>query len=83
MSDFINISLKVKESESIDIFVSEGGSSERFPYYKGEYEVTPSVNQKILETSNKSMSKDVVVLEIPKYQFDNLSNGQTVVIGGN
>lgn len=83
MSDFINISLKVKESESVDIFVSEGGSSERLPYYKGEYEVTPSVNQKVLETNNKSMANDVVVLEIPRYQFDNLSDGQTVVIGGN
>lgn len=83
MSDFINIPLKVKESESINISVSEGGTSERLPYYTGEYNVTPSISQKVLETRNKSMSKDVVVLEIPKYQFDNLSNGQTVVIGGN
>lgn len=83
MSNIIDMSSDFSMSEIIDIDVLEGGTSERLPYYTGEYNVTPSISQKVLETSNKSMSKDVVVLEIPKYQFDNLSNGQTVVIGGN
>ena len=34
--------------------------------YEGEYEVTPTVNEQILETKNKLMTEDIKIQAIPK-----------------
>ena len=87
----INIEVNVKEEKVINIFLEEKceinlkieeSINNILPYYEGEYKIIPGIDEKLLETKDKSMKDDVVVLEIPRYQFDNLSNGQTVVIGG-
>lgn len=82
MDKVMYIDMEVTEEEQIEIEINEGGSGNRLPYYTGPYEVVPEVDKKVLETKDKSMAEDVVVLEIPKYQFDNTAKGQTVVIGG-
>lgn len=51
--------------------------------YDGEYIVSPSAHHEtILETTNKLMEDDVVVLQIPYYETSNVS-GYTVYIADN
>ena len=58
------------------------GSGDRLPYYKGETIVKPKPRkEQTLETANKSMRENVLVLEIPYTEVHNL-NGTTVIIGG-
>ena len=49
--------------------------------YQGNYTVTPKVTSQKLQTKDKLMKDDVVVLEIPYYETSNIS-GKTVYIGG-
>lgn len=56
------------------------GSGSRLPYYEGSYEVTPQIVPQVLPTKNKSMSKDVLVHEIPYTETSNLYGGYTVNI---
>ena len=52
------------------------------PMYEGAYEVTPlPFESQTLETKNKMMNDNVVVLEIPYFETSNIS-GTTVYIGG-
>ena len=49
--------------------------------YDGDYIVTPKANEEVvLETSNKLLTDDITVLEIPYYETSNVS-GYTVYIG--
>lgn len=51
------------------------------PIYEGDYIVTPRAHEEvILETSDKLLTDDVTVLEIPYYETSNVS-GYTVYIG--
>ena len=50
-------------------------------YYTGEYVVRPSTDEQVLQTSNKLMSRDVLVEEIPYFETSNPSGGYTVIIG--
>lgn len=49
--------------------------------YLDEYRVIPKVSSQILSTSDKHLSKDVVVDPIPYYEVSN-QNGKTIIIGG-
>lgn len=53
-----------------------------FPNYEGEYAATPTVEEQILPTKNKSMLDDFVIHEIPYYKTSNPSGGYTAIIGG-
>lgn len=50
--------------------------------YLDEYRVIPKVSSQILPTSDKHLSKDVIVDPIPYYEVSN-QNGKTIIIGGN
>ena len=51
-------------------------------FYTGEYEVTPSVGEKMLATANKSMLRDVYVKPIPVKKVSAPDNkGYVVIIG--
>lgn len=82
MDKVMYVDVEIDLENEVEIEVEEGGHGERLPYYTGDYSVTPSIEEKVLETKNKSMSDNVTVLKIPKYEFDNVAKGQTVVIGG-
>ena len=49
--------------------------------YKGDYEVTPKVNEQSLKTKNKRMTDDVKVKSIPFFNVSNTSGGSTAYIG--
>lgn len=53
-----------------------GGAS----FYTGEYEVTPTRQDQVLETSNKILREDVTIVEIPYSEVSNLSGGTTYYI---
>lgn len=50
--------------------------------YNGSYDVTPKIYEQKLATKNKTMHDNVTVKSIPYYETSNLSNGRTVIIGG-
>ncbi len=50
--------------------------------YEGAYDVIPSTYQdKVLETRNLVMTKDVTVRKIPQYEVSNEAGGTTFIIG--
>ena len=51
------------------------------PVYNGSYEITPRVDEQVLETRSKTMRDDLTVLAIPYYETSN-PTGKTVYIGG-
>lgn len=51
--------------------------------YSGSYDVTPNIEQQILDTSDKIMTQNVKVEAIPYYTVSNEYGGNTVIIGGN
>lgn len=51
--------------------------------YDGSYLVTPKTVEQSLSTTDKHMTQDVVIAEIPYYEVSNQQNGTTIIIGGN
>lgn len=49
--------------------------------YTGSYDIVPSVDAQIMETSGKRMTADVQIQAIPYYEVSN-TDGCTVIIGG-
>lgn len=50
--------------------------------YMDSYEVTPSMNEQVLQTQSKLMIDDVTVHAIPFTRTTNASGGYTAIIGG-
>lgn len=48
--------------------------------YRGAYEVTPKVDEQVLQTAQKLMADDVTINAIPIYDVSNNSGGSTVYI---
>lgn len=57
------------------------GSGDRLPDYQGKYEVIPTMQEKTLQTKNKSMKDDITIKKIPSYEVSN-DTGTTFIIGG-
>lgn len=51
------------------------------PYYEGEYDITPTFEQQVLETKQKSMSDNVTVEKITTLEMDNDAGGVTYIFG--
>lgn len=49
-------------------------------YYKGDYDVIPTVDGVVLQTKDKYLEKDVNVKPIPHYETSNTSGGTTIYI---
>ncbi len=54
-----------------------------YDQYTGPYEVTPAIEAQTLNTTNRVMTEDVNIKEIPYYSVSNSANGETIIIGGN
>ena len=63
-----------------DVEVAKGGSG--YPYYDGDYIVTPKSYKQILDTDYKILTDDVTVEKIPYNEAPNLQGGLTISIGG-
>ena len=70
----------ITTKEKISGFVNVGGMI-RQESYDGSYEVTPTIEQQILQTKNKTMVNDLTIKSIPYSESDNSAGGITVTIG--
>jgi hypothetical protein len=50
-------------------------------YYKGNYIVTPNIDEQTMDTNGKMMSDDVTIKAIPFFNVSNNAGGKTVYIG--
>jgi hypothetical protein len=50
--------------------------------YEESYEVTPTMEEQVLQTRSKTMRDDVTVHSIPYTKTSNPSGGYTAIIGG-
>lgn len=58
-----------------------GGES--VPVYRGEYEITPKINEEVvLDTKGKMLIGNLVINRIPVYKECNQAGGETLIIGG-
>lgn len=64
------------ESFSTDFgsFVDNG---QNFPYYKGNYVVTPNRGDQELQTANQILKENITVIAIPFSQVSNMAGGLT------
>ena len=56
------------------------GGGGHFPYYNGDYVVTPKTYEQTLATTRKSMRDDVTVEAVPYSEVSNPQGGFTVNI---
>ena len=77
-----NISSQISSTLSVQGKISTAPARSSFPYYDGVYELTPLPQLDIiLDTSNKILTKNMIVKEIPYFETTNESGGYTVIIG--
>lgn len=51
------------------------------PWYEGEYVITPTFEEQVLETKQRSMSDNVTVEKITTLEVDNEAGGVTYIFG--
>lgn len=72
----LNDAFKVDFGEVAEVTKYVGGE-----LYEGEYEVIPRFSEQTLPTTDKVLTEDVTVREIPYFETSNESGGTTVYIG--
>lgn len=78
MNSCCRVALHVSESDSVHLHV---GSEVYSPdIYRGEYEVTPSQSEQVLETADKLLRENVVVAPIPYYYGLITYNGSIITV---
>lgn len=75
----IAIDVAVKKKLNVDIDVT-GSTRDRAIHYKGEYEITPTIDKQLLSTEDKMMDYNLIIEAIP-YREEENDSGTTVVIG--
>ena len=76
---YINIGVE-SNIKALDLTIDSSGGG-YLPYYEGEYIVEPRKVQQELETAQKSMRENVVVLPIYYSEVSNPMGGNTAFIG--
>lgn len=71
--EIVDTTLKLKARIQMPVSVTSD-------VYDGEYEVSPAIDAKELETKHKFMQDNVTVLAIPYYEVSNDQNGFTAII---
>jgi len=80
LTQVVDVDIAAESStQCLDVEIS--GDSSQLPFYEGDYCVTPSVNEVVLPTKNKSMVDDVTVFQIPYSSVSNPAGGETITIG--
>lgn len=77
----VQLKAQFTATEMLNAIFGEIYKSGDYDIYNGEYTVTPRVTSITLETREKAMRDNVVVLEIPYREASNPSGGNTVTIG--
>ena len=71
-----NASFSVGMAEQVVIEIIEGRR------YEGDYVVTPTFDDQLLDTKQKVMEDDLLVEQIKVSSVTNLTGGNTITIGG-
>ena len=70
-------------AEKLHGILTVGGIPTReYPFYSGNYAVTPSFEKQVLSSKNKILLNDVQVAAIAVTRTTNSADGITVTIGG-
>lgn len=72
--------LTISPSFTEVVVVTSDVPSGDYPFYYGDYVVTPDLESQTLETAMTILKKDVTVKAIPHYTVGNTSGGDTVFI---
>lgn len=79
-----DVQIHINKNNHGDIFLSVTPRESQKEKYDGPYAVWSLADEaQILETSDKVMSEDLIVLPIPYIETSNPKGGVTVYIGGN
>lgn len=78
MNNCCRVALHIKEADSVSLHV--GGEVYSPDIYRGEYEVTPSQSEQVLETADKLLRENVVVAPIPYYYGLITYNGSIITV---
>ncbi len=59
-----------------------GIPNREYPFYGGDYEFTPTIDEQIISTKNKTLLDNIKINGIPVQEEINSTGGTTVTIGG-
>lgn len=59
-----------------------GIPNREYPFYGGNYEVTPTIDEQVVSTKNKTLLDNLKINGIPVQEEINSTGGKTVTIGG-
>ena len=90
MSDIIELRVLEEQGVTFEIEAEQGVSFSEDSYlpqrtsepYEGDYIITPDFVGTILPTREKTTTRDIEVEKIPVFFTENISGGNTVIIGG-
>lgn len=91
----VNISLKGNKKINVSILNTKGKNVQikntiveriiehecEYDFYDGDYIITSDVKNQTIETKNKIMKDNIVILKIPIWETSNEANGTTFYIG--
>lgn len=78
-----DVQLSISGRDHGDIFLTVTPRGNWKETYNGSYSVASSANEmQILDTEDKLMTENLIVLPIPYYETSNPKGGLTVFIGG-
>lgn len=81
---YVDLEMAVsKETVDLDLELGYNVSSIEGDIYDGEYMVSPSFEEQVLNTKNKVLTDDVTIGAINVSRISNPQGGNTVYIGGN
>lgn len=64
-----------------DVFIEKVVGDNEAEFYVGDYEITPAMETQTLDTSDKFMTRDVVISGVPYSKVSNGAGGTTLIIG--
>lgn len=85
LCDHNELDIDFEDNNELDLDFEIGSilSGDARPVYDGEHVITPKKDiQQTLETKDKRMNENVLVLEIPYSEVSNETGGTTAIIGG-
>lgn len=76
----IALGLKANEAPKLNDFGEIQEVIVNAEMYKGRYEITPKLEEQVLDTKNKTLNRDMTIKSIPIHETTNESGGLTLYI---
>ena len=62
-------------------FGASGGDENDYPFYSGQYDITPNNTDQILQTQDHILKSNIKINKISYSSVSNTSGGKTIIIG--